>query len=70
MEVAMADPTKPKGARPEGATRAFRIKMDGWMEEILKKDLDPEAEQEEEEAKKDEQTSPSPAPKPAPSKPA
>jgi hypothetical protein len=70
MEVAMADPSKPKGPRGEGKTQAFRIKMDGWMEEILKKDFDPDADPEEEEAKKAEQTPPpAPEPKPAPPKP-
>jgi hypothetical protein len=69
MEVAMADPTQPKSPPREGKTQAFRLKMDGWMEEILKQDLDPEAAPEEE-AKKDEQAPlPAPAPAPAPPKP-
>jgi hypothetical protein len=68
MEVAMGDPSKPKGPPREGKTQAFRLKMDGWMEEILKQDLDPDAAPEE--PNKDEQAPPpAPAPAPAPPKP-
>jgi hypothetical protein len=33
----MADP---KGAPEESPTRTFQLKLDGWMEEALKLDLD------------------------------
>jgi hypothetical protein len=42
----MSDPSQPK-ARPdapaEGPTKTFRLKFDGWMTELLKKDLAPDA---------------------------
>ena len=38
----MADPSPPKGrpdAPAEGPTRAFRVKFDDWMTELMAKDL-------------------------------
>jgi hypothetical protein len=48
----MADPSRPEDSGApyrddapagEGPTKAFRLKLDNWMEELLKKDLDPDA---------------------------
>ena len=38
----MSDPSAPKGrpdAPAEGPTKAFRLKFDGWMTELIRKDL-------------------------------
>jgi hypothetical protein len=43
----MPDPSQPKGrpdAPVEGQTKAFSLKFDGWMSELMKKDLGLEAE--------------------------
>ena len=39
----MADSSRPKGPAGETPTRQFQLKLDGWMEEFLKNDLDPDA---------------------------
>jgi hypothetical protein len=39
-EVHMSDEQKPPGESP---TRAFQLKLDGWMSDILETDLDPNA---------------------------
>lgn len=38
----MSDENKPK-APVEGRTQAFRLKMDGWMSELITQDFDLEA---------------------------
>jgi hypothetical protein len=43
----MSDPSQPKGrpeAPAEGPTKAFKLKFEGWMTELLKQDLGLEAE--------------------------
>lgn len=60
----MSDESQPKGPPGEGPTKAFQLKLDGWMSELMTKDfgLDadaPAAEQAEETA-----SPPADAPKP------
>jgi hypothetical protein len=42
----MSNPSKPEAppAPPtEGPTKAFSVKMEGWMADLMKDDLDPQA---------------------------
>jgi hypothetical protein len=39
----MSDPNQPKASpdsQAEGPTKTFSLKLDGWMTELMKKDLD------------------------------
>ena len=42
----MSDPNQPGSPKPkgDGPTAMFRLKLDGWMEELIKQDLDAPAE--------------------------
>jgi hypothetical protein len=39
----MSNPSEPKGPPAEGATKAFVVKIDSWLADLVKDDFDPAA---------------------------